>query len=169
VRLNFEVADSNGEKETPFIVSNGDLTVTVWGTAINVNTYDNEGGFRITLLDGSAKVQYRQSENTIGAGEQAFVKGTGTSVINTVDLEQVLAWKKGVFYFDNTNIQQVMRQMERWYGLAPTRYESEADKRWNFNGEITRYSHASDVLNFLAKTGVVDFVVKQNQIIVQKK
>jgi hypothetical protein len=59
--------------------------------------------------------------------------------------------------------------MERWYGLAPTRYESEADKKWNFNGDISRYTHASDVLNLLAKTGVVNFVVKQKQITVKKK
>jgi transmembrane sensor len=163
----FEVAASSDEKVTPFIVSKGDLMVTVLGTIFNVNSYDNEDNIKITLLDGSAKVQFRQSASIIKRGEQAILNNAGISVTNNVDVDQVIAWKKGIFQFNNTNIQPIMRQLERWYDLAPARYENEADKKWNFNGQISRYNNASDVLKLLEKTGVVQFVVKEKKIIVK--
>lgn len=166
----FEVAGSAGDKEMPFIISKGEMLLTVWGTPqLNVNTYNNEADMKVTLLQGGAKLQFKQSERIIQPGSQVICSHAGIHATSNVDQEQVVAWKKGVFQFSNTNIQPIMRQLERWYDLAPTRYEDEADKKWNFNGQISRYNKASDVLKLLEKTGIVKFVVKDRQITVKKK
>lgn len=162
----FEVAGSADEKVTPFVVSKGDLVVTVLGTRFNVNGYANEDDFKVTLLDGSAKVQYRQSARIIKAGEQAIISNARISVTDSADLEQAVAWKNGIFQFNNANIKLIMRQMERWYDLTPTRYENQTDKNLNFSGAISRYNNASEVLKLLAKTGVVHFKIEGKKIIV---
>jgi hypothetical protein len=59
-----------------------------------------------------------------------------------------------------------MRQMERWYNLEPTSFVSDRDKVWEFNGEISRYSNATKVLQLLEKTGSVKFAVDGKKIIV---
>ena len=87
-------------------------------------------------------------------------------VMNDVDLEQVMAWKEGKFVFNKTNIQLIMRQMERWYDLDATRYDNEDVKKWEFNGEISRYNNASKILQLLEKTGSVKFKVEKKKIIV---
>jgi ferric-dicitrate binding protein FerR (iron transport regulator) len=106
-------------------------------------------------------------EQIIQPGQQAIVNEAKINVVSDVDLQQVMAWKDGKFVFNNTNIQMIMRQMERWYDLAPTRYENDAVKKWEFNGEISRYNNASKVLQLLEKTGSVKFTVEGRKIVVR--
>jgi ferric-dicitrate binding protein FerR (iron transport regulator) len=169
----FEVAKApsnspnGGLRKKVFIVSKGNLNVTVLGTKFDVNTYGNEDGIKVTLLEGSVKVQRKQLEQIIQPGQQAIVNEAKINVVSDVDLQQVMAWKDGKFVFNNTNIQMIMRQMERWYDLAPTRYENDAVKKWEFNGEISRYNNASKVLQLLEKTGSVKFTVEGRKIVVR--
>jgi hypothetical protein len=164
----FEVAHSNGEKLIPFIVNKGNMTITVLGTKFNVNAYYNEEDTKVTLLEGSLKVSNEHRELIVKAGQQAVLNKERISLANAVDVEQVMAWKDGKFVFNNTNIQPIMRQMERWYDLAPTQYENETAKQWEFNGEISRYSNASKVLQLLEKTGSVHFQLEGKRIIVSQ-
>ena len=120
----------------------------------------------MTLLEGSVKVQSEKGERTIQPGQQAVLSDASIKVMNDVDLEQVMAWKDGKFVFNNTNIQLIMRQMERWYDLDVTRYDNENVKKWEFNGEISRYNNASKILQLLEKTGSVKFKVEGKKITV---
>jgi transmembrane sensor len=166
----FEVAGSlsnAGQKKT-FIVSKGNMNVIVLGTRFNVNAYDNEESIKVTLLEGSVKVRQEQLEKMIKPGQQAVLQDAKINVVNDVDVEQVMAWKEGKFVFNNTNIQLIMRQMERWYDLEPTRFENEEVKQWEFNGEISRYNNASKVLQLLEKTGSVKFKLEGKKILVIK-
>lgn len=159
---------TNGKEEKKrFIVNKDGMSVIVTGTRFNVNTYDNEENIKVTLLEGRVKVQSDQLERTIQPGQQAIVGNAKINVVNDVDLEQVMAWKEGKFVFNNTNIQLIMRQMERWYDLEPTRFENNEVKKWEFNGEVSRYSNASKVLQLLEKTGSVKFTVEGRKIVVK--
>ncbi len=164
----FEVATLRlrSGQHAKFIVSKGSMNVVVLGTRFNVNAYDNEENIKVTLLEGSVKVQSEKGEKTIKPGQQAVLSEANIKVMNDVDLEQVMAWKDGKFVFNNTNIQMIMRQMERWYDLDATRYESEEVKKWEFNGEISRYNNASKILQLLEKTGSVKFKVEGKKITV---
>jgi transmembrane sensor len=156
----------NGEKKR-FIVNKGGMNVIVVGTRFNVNTYDNEENIKVTLLEGRVKVQSHQLEKNIQPGQQAIVANAKINIVDDVDLEQVMAWKEGKFIFSNTNIQLIMRQMERWYDLEPTRFENNEVKQWEFNGEVSRYSNASKVLQLLEKTGSVKFSIDGKKIVVK--
>jgi transmembrane sensor len=168
----FEVAKSLSAKKR-FIVSKGNMNVTVLGTKFNVNTYDNEESIKVTLLEGSVKVEEeaagKKYEKTIKPGQQAVLNGSIISVLDDVDIKQVMAWKDGKFVFKNTNIQLIMRQMERWYDLEPTRYESSAVRQWEFNGEISRYNNASKLLELLEETGSIKFKIEGKKIVVSQQ
>jgi len=161
----FEVARLSGKK---FVVSKGSMDVVVLGTKFNVNTYENEENIKVTLLEGSVRVEAGSTGKIIKPGQQAVVSETKINVVNGVDLEQVMAWKEGKFVFKNTNIQQIMRQMERWYDLEPTRFTSEAAREWSFVGQISRYSNASKVLQLLEETSTLKLTVEGKKIIVSQ-
>jgi transmembrane sensor len=90
-------------------------------------------------------------------------------VLNGVNINQVMAWKEGKFVFKKTNIKLIMRQMERWYDLDPTQFEGEAVRQFGFNGEISRYSNASKVIELLEKTGTAKFKVEGKKIVVSQQ
>ncbi len=138
------------DKSKPFIVDiDGKSTVEVLGTQFNVNAYDDEGSVNTTLVEGSVKV----NGTTIRPGQQAVVKDTDvTSVVNNCDLEKVLAWKNGLFSFNNTDLVSVMRQLERWYDVKVVYQRDVADL--TLRGEMYRNVKLSTIVSFLKKMGV---------------
>jgi ferric-dicitrate binding protein FerR (iron transport regulator) len=122
----FEVAPlapKGGSHKIPFVVMIGDKgNVEVLGTHFNINAYDNEGMMKTTLLEGKVSVSQSGIANAkstiLKPGEQALlVPNSPLTIHNSPDLDQVVAWKNGLFQFDNADIQTIMRQIERWYDV----------------------------------------------------
>jgi ferric-dicitrate binding protein FerR (iron transport regulator) len=137
----------------PFIVSKGGIDITVLGTLFNVNTYEEEDP-RVTLIQGSVKVTLeKQQPLIIKPGEQVFVTNDKQlKVTNQVNLEAVMAWKNGRFYFDNASITSVMKQLQRWYNIE-VEYEG-AKPTQAFGGELQRNLNLSQIIRALEHTGV---------------
>lgn len=144
----FEVAH---DRTKPFIVSKGDLRVQVLGTRFNINTYEDESDTRITLLQGSVKVKEGEKEGLLQPGQQAQI-GSGIKIISDINVEQVMAWKNGLFVFDRADIRDVMRQLARWYNLD-VHYAGDIPKG-KFKGEISRDLSLLQVLNGLSATRI---------------
>lgn len=114
----FEVAKN---AKMPFHVKiNSETGIEVLGTHFNVNSYDNESSLNTTLLEGSVRVSHKGEKTIIKPGQQAQVS-VGTKdrikVVDDVDVEKVMAWKNGVFDFQDATLQEVMHQLERWYDI----------------------------------------------------
>lgn len=58
-----------------------------------------------------------------------------------------MAWKKGMFYFNNASLETVLRQLSRWYDVDIV-FEKGVVSR-NFEGEINRDLELSQVLKIL--------------------
>jgi hypothetical protein len=151
----------------PFYVSKGATAVEVLGTHFNVNAYEEEADIKITLLEGSVKVSQASvngSESlTIKPGQQARVSASETSPQNKngvghlsmvagVDVDDVMAWKNGLFSFRNSDIKTVMQQLARWYNIE-VEYQGAVPSQ-HFSGKIGRELNLSDVLNGLQLTKV---------------
>jgi len=155
----FEVAK---DKSKPFHVKVNDMEVVVLGTHFNINSYSDEGSIRTTLLEGSVKVKEKQSV-VLKPGQQAEVEKQQMRVINNADIDQVMAWKNGLFQFKNADIKTVMRQIARWYDLEVSYEGKMPDDR--FEGKLPRNAMASQVLSVLEKNQV-HFRIEGKQLIV---
>lgn len=121
----FEIAaqykkQANNNVKLPFIVSSGATHITVLGTHFNVNTYENEKDTRVTLLEGSVNVGNEKKEHRdliLKPGEQAVVNKGQISLNSTPNVEEVMAWKNGLFIMRSTDLPALMRQLERWYDI----------------------------------------------------
>jgi ferric-dicitrate binding protein FerR (iron transport regulator) len=82
-----------------------------------------------------------------------------------VDVDQVVAWKNGMFYFENADIGTVMRQLSRWYDVDVV-YQSNNIKHL-FVGKMPRSSKLSDVLKVLELTSTINFEIEGRKIIVK--
>ena len=123
----------------------------VLGTRFNINAYDDENDMRITLLQGSVKVKKGKKENMLRPGQQAQIT-SGIKIISNADIEQIMAWKNGLFVFDRADIRDVMRQLARWYNLD-VHYAGDIPEG-KFKGEISKDLSVSQVLNELTATRI---------------
>ncbi|SDJ03173.1 FecR family protein [Pedobacter sp. ok626] len=159
----FEISHN---KKSPFKVVAKGQTVEVLGTHFNIMAYPDEQLIKTTLLTGSVKVSAEKESLTLKPGEQAQVSPRDMKLIQNVDLEDVMAWKKGYFKFSE-NLESVMAKVSRWYDVDVS-YEGQPDPEFKYKGEISRNKNLSEVLNMLEYTGNLHFKVEGRRVIVKK-
>lgn len=160
----FEVAH-NSKKPFKVITPDG-AEVQVLGTKFNINSYTNEPVISTTLLEGAVKFIAKGHEQKLTPGEQAVLYSSGKMELKKdADLDEVLAWKNGVFQFNAANIYTIMRQVERWYDVK-VEYRDKITKI--FQAEIPRNVTASKLFYLLELTGNVKFEIYDKKVIVTK-
>jgi ferric-dicitrate binding protein FerR (iron transport regulator) len=146
----FDVAKNIGK---PFHVRVNGIEVDVLGTEFDVNSYADETSIKTSLVQGSVRLQRGGTTMVLKSGEQGQTTGAdGLALVKDADLDAAVAWKKGYFSFEDANVQTVMRELSRWYGIE-IRYEVNP-AAGSFGGEMGRDLKLTQVLDGLSKSGV---------------
>lgn len=159
----FEVAQNARQ---PFVVSTErNMQIEVLGTSFNVKAYSNEPSVKTTLLDGAVRVSANNTTQLLKPQQQAQLTNDGTMHLMTnVDVSSVIAWKNGVFEFNSTDIQSVMREISRWYNVDIA-YEGKIPTDL-FSAIINRQNSIDQVLTMLQNTLRVHFAIKNRTVYV---
>ncbi|MBB5441322.1 hypothetical protein HDC92_005030 [Pedobacter sp. AK017] len=146
-------------KNQPFIVKSKGQQVEVLGTHFNINSYADEGSVKTTLLEGSVNVN-----GTILKPNQQAVLNHNTITVEQADAAEIMAWKDGLFRFNNENIASIMLKLSRWYNIDVV-YQN-IPKPDGFTGTISRFKNISQVLKMLSETESVKFKVEGRRVTV---
>jgi transmembrane sensor len=175
----FEVAKNAA---MPFHVQANRMDIEVLGTHFNINSYTDEPAMRTTLLEGSVSVKSEvgnrksdkkaqtsdlrfQTSVILKPGQQAVLAPHSSLTTNhSPDLEEVMAWKNGLFQYKAADIETVLRQAARWYDVQ---FEYKGDISERFSGQINRNVNAEQLLQILELTGKVKFEIHGKTIIVK--
>ena len=140
-------------KQVPFVVKVDNMEVKVLGTHFNINAYPDEESIKTTLLEGSVQVNIPGDTKMLAPGQQSQLYKTGPlQLVKNANLDEAIAWKEGVFSFNNSDIQSVMRQIGRWFDLT-IEFEGEIPKD-RFGGKLPMNAKVSEVLGALEQTQV---------------
>jgi transmembrane sensor len=140
-------------EKIPFRVKVNDVEVEVLGTHFNINAYGDEGVTRTTLLEGAVRVHKGAVESLLKPGQQASVSGKSSGIkVTQVNVGQAIAWKNGYFQFHKATLDEIMRQLTKWYDVE-ARYEGSLPAR-EFTGEIPRSATLLEVLQILEVSNV---------------
>jgi transmembrane sensor len=123
----FEVSPlitKSGHERVPFKVfvipaSGGKgIQVDVLGTHFNIMAYPDEEAIRTTLVEGKVRVTRAGQQAVLNPGEQVLITGDRNWVLSKgVDTDEIIDWKNGFFHFNHSNLNDVMRQLARWYDV----------------------------------------------------
>lgn len=155
----FEVAKNT---KMPFRLRiNNKAAVEVLGTHFNVNAYENEESINTTLIEGSIAValssdkpQQQTRPVILKPGQQAQLQvGQKTlKILNNADIDKVMAWRNGLFIFEGATLEEIMKQLERWYDIEVV-YEKGIPKL-ELAGKITRDVSLHELLTGLKDLGM---------------
>ncbi len=152
------VLDTKG-KRIPFwvdIITEGTAggVIEVTGTQFNVNAYSDDMPLKTTLVEGGIRYSKGKISRVVLPGEQIQLNQEGTvRVVRNVNVDAEVAWKNGYFTYDRTDIQVVMKQLERWYDIE-IEYKNGKVPNEKYWGDIERNATLSDVLKILELSGV---------------
>jgi hypothetical protein len=154
------------DKMHPFKVVSKGQEISVLGTHFNVNSYNDEGISKTTLVEGSIKVKKLtgadHTERMLQPGQQSVLTN-GRLEVSPADIDADLAWKNGLFRFNDEKLESIMQKLSRWYDVDVV-FENEALKNEPFAGVTTRFANVSKLLRMLELTGEVRFKLTDGQI-----
>jgi len=97
-------------------------------------------------------------------GEQALLTNNKLKV-STVDADEAIAWKNGLFAYKNTPLQNVMRQIARWYDVDIIYQNNDLPQKL-LSGSVSRYDQVSGILKAIESTGTAKFKIEGRKITV---
>jgi transmembrane sensor len=162
----FEVAK---DSLRPFRVEVNGQQIEVLGTSFNVRAYANSSEIETTLETGQIKLKTDNRTTLLKPGEQSiFNKETNKLVVAKVDPLTASAWKSGRYEFQNKELLEVFRLVERWYDVEITADEARF-KGMHFSGVIKRNKDAKHFLELLNHTVPIKYKIEADKIQITRK
>ena len=141
----FEVTPNS---EQPFIVDASGLSVKVLGTSFSVQTSDQGNEISVILVEGKVSLNNAHEKELVqlhpNQKADYFVNDEHYTVTE-VDSERLTSWRKGIIFYDNASLDEIVRLIEQTYkvSLIYTRPEND-DQR--FSGAFLKTQKLETVL-----------------------
>ncbi len=160
-----------GDPEWPmFVRTKRNITVKVIGTEFNLTSYANDTEFKLTLVNGNVTIinSNNHTETIVTPLEEIVIpdKASIQQHKQQADIHTSTAWKEGFLLFDNTPMDQVVKKMERWYGVRFIINDSTILNN-NFTAEFKSES-LSQVLDFLRKSSFIGYKIDETTVTLSK-
>jgi len=158
----FEVAQQANQ---PFKVKVNTMEVQVLGTDFDVMAYGDEATVNTTLVAGSVQVKEGNTLRLLHPGQQAVLDhGNHALTVQEADVQKIIAWKNGLFVFNNMTLAAILREVARWYDVDIVYTVTPSTEL--YGGGISRNLQLEGVLNLLEASGFNHFKVEGRKIIV---
>ena len=157
--------------DTPMVVNTSKgLMVKVRGTEFNLRAYENESITRTTLYSGKVDILAKKAEgNHVVIAElnpnESYVTRTkekSLKVLNA-DTVKISAWCKGLLVFDNSPMDDVIKELERWHGARVT-VKNENIFKYCFTAKFKQESLVQVLESIKFCTGI-NYTVEGNDVV----
>ena len=134
---------SNAQK--PFIVNTSDISIKVLGTTFNVKSYDDDEAVETTLVEGKVIIEKAKAHaepeviEFLPDQKAIFSKNSKQIVMEKVKPESEAAWVKGSLIFEDEPFSEIVKELERWYGVKII-VKDKASLKCRFNARIENES-----------------------------
>lgn len=160
----FEIAKLAGKG---FTVKNASGEIEVMGTKFNVRAYPEEKAMQTALVAGSLELRSKAGRVVLKPNQVGMMSGSRQiQVTEHAQIADIIAWKNGLFLFQNTPLMDVGRQLGRWYNVNVQMGEGLAAQR--ITGKIGRDVKLSEVRKMMHHLGI-ETSIKDNNLIMTSK
>ena len=154
-------------EKKPFVVKTQHIDVMVLGTKFDVCAYETDQEVRTTLEEGSVRVIDKASKayDLLNPGEQNIVNTiNGKMEKLKVNTKLYTSWKEEMLRFNNSPFDEVVKKMERWYGVTIT-----LDKRLKYSENYTftvRTESLRELLDLLSLTTPMKYKIENDTVMI---
>lgn len=163
----FDVAE---DKTQPFVVRTRDVDIRVLGTAFNVKSYDGDSTVKTTLVRGKVLVsnKHRKDNVELSPNQQAvFSHLTEEITLREVQAEKHTSWNSGSLLFEDDNLFDVIRSLERWYGIV-IHLQDKSSMECRLTARIDKES-LTETLEILKSLTGIRYSVKGKNVYIEGK
>ena len=159
----FEVAH---DAKHPFIVQTDYFKTTVLGTKFNIRAYSRAEA-NVTLIEGKVRVENKNFAPVIlQPEEEAILQSDGQLSKQKTDIYPYLEWQKGDFYFDDTPLIEVMKELGRWYNVDII-FHNKKMMYEKMHFAANRNENIQNAINNLNELGIVHIVYNGSKVYIK--
>ncbi|PNW29879.1 FecR family protein [Formosa algae] len=164
----FDVSSSTKHHGARFQVVNTAQTVEVLGTEFNIKAYKDESSVYTTLVEGKVLVRSEGVvQNLIPNQQSKLQTSTNTLAVSQIDVYNEIAWKEGVFNFEDKSLKDIMTVLSRWYDIDAT-FETKSLETQRFNGALKKNYSIETILSILQKANIINgFEIHKKSVIIK--
>jgi len=145
----FEVAKN---KSIKFTINTGNSSVEVYGTAFNVKNYAIDNLLEVSVKEG--KVGFfadGQKVSDLTLDEQLiFKKDVKQATLSKANIDVVTAWKNNQLVFKATPVSELVKYLERWYGVTITLENNHlAGRKYTFKVKTESLTELLKLINIM--------------------
>ena len=148
------------------VITPHQITVSAYGTEFNVNAYESENRYEVTLAKGHVKVLSDNSkqEEKLFAGEKAIVEAmNGNMQVAPADTYVETAWKDGKMVFRREKFETITEKLSRKFGVD-IQLDNEKLREYTFTATFTDES-LEEILYLLTRSTPITYTItKQRQL-----
>ena len=156
----------------PFVVHGKEVAVKVLGTKFDVKSYSEDAAVVVTLLEGSVHLSDVKNQSStpllLKPNERAtFMKENNKLSVNKVNAKNACEWIRGNLIFDDEELGQIVRCLEREYNITIKVQDREINQL-RFYGKFRNTQPIEEILNIMTANQKFHYNQKENVITLSK-
>lgn len=161
------------DKSKPFIVKTENLDTRVYGTEFNVSAYENDAETEVVLVEGIVgihevvkKTDFPKEYLMIKPAQKATLeKNVRGITIKNVDVNSYIQWKEGVMMFNDENIANIFKKLERQFNVDIQNNYPDLNTH-SYTG-VFRFENIDEILTTISTHTNFSYTRKENKIIIK--
>ncbi|NHE58265.1 FecR family protein [Cyclobacterium plantarum] len=112
--------DVQQDSSSTFRVVSGNLVTEAVGTSFNIKYIDTDQ-LAVSLVSGKVRINHDSLERglILQAGQQlSYLDSDRRFEVKPFSTAEITGWREGLLQFSNAGFEEVIRQLERWYGVS---------------------------------------------------
>lgn len=159
--------DVEKNRKLPFRVQAEGVKITALGTEFNVKSYTNESVVEVLLAEGKVMIEGSdadvENEYLVEGESLVYSKEDHIFIKSNVSFVHKLQWKFGVLLFNEASEEEVMRTLERWYGVNIRVVNKSSIKDWMYTSRFENES-LENVLSSMGHVKKFDFEINNGYV-----
>lgn len=150
----------------PFVVKTQQNDIRVLGTQFDVQSL-GAGITRVVLVSGKVSVtNHLQQEEVILSPNQLLEISDRDYTINKVDAQKYVAWKSGVYSYEEESLDKILEDIARYYGVRLI-FQQRGHTR--YTGKLTISQSFDSLLEGLKNIAPITYIRQDGQCIINIK
>ena len=156
----------------PFSVQSKNLHTVALGTSFIITSFPDKSKQEVKLFTGKVSVEHKNEDGYLThaiyltPGEEALLSNHDFKKV-LFDTEKALLWTKGILYFDETPLPELVEILERWYGVEIS-VSGKGIAESKVTGEF-RKDNLENVVKSIAYSSAFDFQIKNKKVMIKLK
>ncbi|MEM6265584.1 MAG: FecR domain-containing protein [Bacteroidota bacterium] len=153
--------------DKPFLVYTEQTQTRVLGTSFDIRSYPETDKTELVVASGKVEFSQRdkvQNKVQLSADDKATLVTGEAITVSEVFAEDLISWKDGMLVFENTELRDIVKVLERWYDIEiMVKDSARLSQTYTFSYENPPLPDLIERMHFVAK---FTYTLEGNQLII---